>query len=152
MYQGLVFLHLLGVIVFALAHGVSMFAAFRVRRETDPRVVASILDMSRGAISMLYVGLLLLGIGGLGAAWQAGWLLSPWAVASYGVVIVVLAVMYGLATPYYVKVRELVGDGSAPVDPDELRRVLDTRRPELLVSVGATGLLVLLWLMVFRPQ
>lgn len=152
MYQGLVFLHLVGVIVFALAHGVSMFAAFRVRRETDPRVVASILDMSKGAISMLYIGLLLLGIGGLGAAWQAGWLLSPWAIASYGVVILVLAVMYSLATPYYVKVRELVGDGTAQVDPDELRQVLNTRRPELLVSVGAIGLLVLLWLMVFQPQ
>ncbi|HET7726923.1 MAG TPA: DUF2269 family protein [Candidatus Limnocylindrales bacterium] len=151
MYQGLVFLHLVGVLVFAIAHGVSIFAAFRVRGERDPKVVAAILGLSKIAVGLLYVGLLLLGIGGLGAAWSAGTLLAPWAIASYVVLVVVLGVMYALATPYYVKVRELVGDGTAAVDPVELERMLATRRPEILAGVGAIGLLVLVWLMVYRP-
>jgi hypothetical protein len=29
--------------------------------------------------------------------------------------------------------------------------MLDTRRPEILLLVGAVGLLILLWLMVLRP-
>lgn len=151
MYQGLVFLHLVGVVVFALAHGVSMFAAFRVRRERDPAVVAALLGMSKVAVLVLYVGLILLGAGGLGAAWNAGVLLAPWAVASYAVLVAVIAVMYMVATTYYVRVRELVGDGRLPVDQDELQRVLRTRRPEVLMTVGSTGLLVLVWLMVVRP-
>lgn len=151
MYQGLVFLHLVGVVVFALAHGVSMFAAFRVRREHDPAVVAALLGMSKVAVLVLYVGLILLGAGGLGAAWNAGVLLAPWAVASYAVLVAVIAVMYMVATTYYVRVRELVGDGRLPVDQDELQRVLRTRRPEVLMAVGSTGLLVLVWLMVVRP-
>ena len=93
MYQALVLLHLVGVVVFAIAHGVSIFAAFRVRREADPRIVAAILDMSKSAVLLLYLGLVLLGVGGLGAAWQAGLLLAPWAIASYVVLIIVIGVM-----------------------------------------------------------
>ena len=152
MYQSLVFLHLVGVVVFAIAHGVSIFAAFRVRREADPRVVAALLGMSKTAVLLLYVGLLTLLVGGVGAAWHAGVLLAPWAIASAVVLIVVIAVMYAVATPYYVRVREVVsGEGEAAPDPDALRALLDTRRPELLTAVGASGLLVLLWLMVVRP-
>lgn len=152
MYQTLVFLHVVGVVIFAIAHGVSIFAAFRIRRETDPRVVAAILGLSKRAVPVLYVGLVLIGIGGFGAAWGAGLLLAPWLVASVVVLIAVLVVMWVVATPYYVRVREMVGtDGNEDFDPDVLRRTLDTRRPEILTSVGGIGLLVLLWLMVVRP-
>ena len=152
MYQALVLLHLVGVVVFAIAHGVSIFAAFRVRREADPRIVAAILDMSKSAVLLLYLGLVLLGVGGLGAAWQAGLLLAPWAIASYVVLIIVIGVMYGVATTYYIHVREMVSrDGADAPDPDVLRQILDTRRPEVLTGVGSLGMLVLLWLMVVRP-
>jgi uncharacterized membrane protein len=157
-YQGLVFLHLIGVVVFALGHGVSMLVAFRIRGEQEPRVVSALLGLSQMSTGLTYVGLLLLGIGGLGAAAQAGLLLAPWIVASYVVLVVVLAVMYSVASPYYGRLRELVGsagavaaDGSSAADPEELRRALRTRRPEVLLVVGSVGLLVLVWLMVFRP-
>ncbi|HET7168651.1 MAG TPA: DUF2269 family protein [Candidatus Limnocylindrales bacterium] len=152
MYQALVLVHIIGVVVFAIAHGVSMFTVFRVRRETDPRVVAALLGLSKSAVALLYVGLIVLLVGGLGAAWHANLLLSPWAIASYVVLIVVIAVMGIVATPYYVRLRELVGgEGSATLDAAELHEALDTRRPELLAIVGSVGLLVLLWLMVMRP-
>src|SRR5215204_5222750 len=153
MYQALVFIHLVGVVIMAVAHGVSIFAAFRVRRETDPRVVAAILGMSKSAVLVLYVGFLLLAIGGFGAAWQSGVLLAPWAIASYVVLIVVITVMYSVATGYYVRLRTLaIGDGAEPVDAAALQAALVTRRPELLAVVGTSGLLVLLWLMVVRPS
>ena len=152
MYQGLVFLHIVGVVIFAIAHGVSMFAAFRVRHETDPAVVAAVLGMSKSAVLVAYLGLLLLLIGGLGAAWQSGALLAPWAVASYVVLVLVISVMYVVATPYYVRIRGLVdGEGPAPIEPAVLHAELDTHRPEVLAAVGSIGLLVLLWLMVVRP-
>ncbi|MEO6207863.1 MAG: DUF2269 family protein [Candidatus Limnocylindrales bacterium] len=152
MYQVLVFLHLIGVVIFAIAHGVSIFAAFRVRRETDPRIVAAILGMSKSAVLFLYLGLVLMGVGGLGAAWQAGLLLAPWAIASYLVLAIVIGVMYAVATTYYIHLRELVSaDGADAPEPEVLRRALDTRRPEVLTGVGVVGMLVLLWLMVVRP-
>jgi uncharacterized membrane protein len=152
MYQALVFIHLVGVVVMAVAHGVSIFAAFRVRRETDPRVVAAILGMSKSAVMVLYVGFLLLAVGGFGAAWQAGVLLAPWAIASYVVLAVVIGVMYAVATGYYVRLRELASaEGGESADPSALQAALVTRRPEVLAVVGTSGLLILLWLMVVRP-
>lgn len=152
MYQALVFLHLVGVVVMAVAHGVSIFAAFRVRRESDPRIVAAILGMSKTAVLSLYLGFLFMAIGGLGAAWQAGTLLAPWAIASYVVLIVVIGVMYAVGTGYYVRLRALAGgEDGGEVDADAMRTALASRRPEILALVGSSGFLILLWLMVVRP-
>ena len=75
------------------------------------------------------------------------------------VLIVVIAAMYMIATPYYGRVREAVGlrpakgatEPAAAVGEEELARLLDTRRPETLLVVGGVGLLVLIWLMVLKP-
>jgi hypothetical protein len=150
-YSWLVFIHLVGLIVFSAAHGVSILAAFRARSEPDPRLVLAHLAGSKVAVLGAYVGLLLLLAGGLGAAWSAGLLLAPWVVASYGVLLAVLVVMWVVATPYYIRLRGLAGDGDAPPDPAALAVALQSRRPELLASVGGLGLLVLTWLMVFKP-
>lgn len=153
MYQALVFVHLVGVVVMAVAHGVSIFAAFRVRGESDPGIVAAVLGMSKTAVLLLYVGFLLMAVGGFGAAWQAGVLLAPWTIASYVVLVVVIAVMYTVATPFYVRVREMASGqatGGAP-DAEAMQAALATRRPEILAAVGGIGAIVLLWLMVARP-
>ena len=68
MYPWLVFVHLLGLIVFVAMHGVAMFVAFRIRPERDAAVVKLLLALSSRANQAMYLGLLLLGIGGLGAA------------------------------------------------------------------------------------
>ncbi len=153
MYQALVFVHIVGVVVFAAAHGVSMFVAYQVRRQRDPRSVAMLLTMSQRAVLVSHGGMLLLGVGGLGAAAVGGLLLAPWVVAS-AIVLVAVALMMGMvATPYYVGLRAIVGiDGAAPsVDADELERRLVTSRPDILLAVGGIGALVLLWLMVSKP-
>ena len=41
----IVFIHVLGAFVFAAGHGVSMFVAFQVRRETDRARMAALLDV-----------------------------------------------------------------------------------------------------------
>lgn len=151
MYSWLVFLHLVGVVLFAISHGVSAWMAFRIRRDHRSDVVASHLAASEISKGPLYGGLLLIAIGGLGAAWTQGWLLDAWAIGSYVVLAIVLAVMYSVASPYYGGLRQLVGDGTGLIDQAELDRALDSRRPDILVTVGTLGLLTLVWLMVFRP-
>lgn len=151
-YPWFAFAHVVGLVVFAISHGVSAFVAFRVRAQREPDVVAATLELSRLAIGPMYVGLLLLAIGGLGAAWIGDLLTKPWVLASIAVLVVVLAVMYSVATPYYMRIRQALGpDAEPPLTPDDLARMLDTRRPEILLAVGAVGLLILVWLMVLRP-
>lgn len=158
-YPWFVVIHLIGLMTFAVCHGVSIFVAFRVRanRHARPTVIAA-LEASSTAILPMYSGLLLLAIGGLGAALGAGLLTTPWVLASIVVFVIVLGAMYGLATPYYVRVRVAAGAhvrGKLPTEPpvsdDELARMLDGRRPELLAGIGSTGVVILVWLMVLKP-
>ena len=67
-YQWFVFTHLSGVVLFVLAHGASAFASFQIRTLRDPDVVSGYLTMSAQATRAAYVGLLVLLIGGAGAA------------------------------------------------------------------------------------
>ncbi len=153
MYSWLVLLHLLGLAVFLLAHGVSVFIAFRVRSERSRDVVAAMLELSRRAAQVVYLGLALLLVGGIGAAWSAGMLAAPWLVASYVVLVVVLVVMFAIASPYYHGLRaDLTGtDDAPPLDDAALAARLRTRRPEVLATTGGIGLIVLVGLMTLKP-
>jgi len=153
MYPWLVTVHLLGLVLFLATHGVSMWVAFRVRRETSREVIGALLAMSKRSNQVMYLGLLLLGLGGLAAAAQVGWLTASWIVASYVVVIVVLAVMYAVGAGYYYRLRDgLEGtDGTPRLDDAALASTRRTRRPEVLAAVGGIGLALLVWLMAVKP-
>jgi len=153
MYSWLVALHLLGLAAFLLAHGVSIWVAFRIRREANRDVVRAMLEVSQQATGIAYIGLVALGIGGLGAAWSAGLLTATWIVASYVVVVVVLGAMYSIASPYYQGLRQaLAGTADSPAADDvTLAGRLQTRRPEALAAFGGLGLVALILLMTLKP-
>jgi hypothetical protein len=155
MYQWFVFAHLLGLVVFAIAHGASVFMSFRLRGERDPAVVDSLLKLGQLSVGPMYIGLLLLGVGGLGAAWNANLWGNAWVIASIVVFIVVLVVMWSVGSPYYMGLRKTLEergpDGGPSIDRSELARMLDTRRPDVLTAVGTIGLVLLVWLMVIKP-
>lgn len=157
-YSWLVFSHIAGVALFVAAHGVSMFAAFSVRAQRDPRAVSVLLTASKRAVALAYVGLFLLVVGGVGAAISLGVMDRVWIIGSIVLLVAIMVAMYSIATTYYVGIRSLVGDGlergdddSPVVDRVALEARLDSRRPELLLSVGGSGLVILVWLMVFKP-
>lgn len=154
MYQWLVALHLIGVVLFALTHGVSMFVAFRVARERNRDVIAALLGLSSRGNQVMYLGLLLLAVGGLGAAAQVGWLLAPWVVASYVVLIGTMLVMYAAGAGFYYPIRDgLTGSEKTPrLEDEELFATLSaSRRPHVLAAVGLGALVILVWLMTLKP-
>jgi hypothetical protein len=149
-----VFAHLIGLVLFALSHGVAVLMSFRVRAERDPRTIGALLGLSKLAIGPAYIGLLLLIIGGLGAAWIGELFGKPWLIASIVVFLVVIAIMYMVATPYYAGIRQALGEPGSETPaatPDQLAAMLDTRRPEVLAATGVLGFVVLVWLMVLKP-
>jgi hypothetical protein len=154
LYQWLVTLHLLGLVIFVACHGVSMFVAFRIRREPSREIVAAMLGLSNRATQAMYLGLLLLIVGGLAAAWNNSWLLAPWVVASYVVLFATMIFMWAAAAGFYYPLRDgLVGSAKTPrLDDDQLRQTLAaSRRPEVLAVGGFAALAVLVWLMVVKP-
>ena len=147
LYGWFVLLHIIGLVVFAICHGVSMFVAFRVRSNRGNRgAVAAAMEASSASITPMYLGMLLLIVGGLGAAAGGNLWTAPWIIGSAVTLVVVIGLMYMIATPYYRSVRAAVGiqaPGAKPIgEPltdDELARLLDTRRPELLLAVAVSG-------------
>jgi hypothetical protein len=155
LYPWFVFAHVGGTVLFVGAHGISMWVAFRVRSERDRAAVASLLATSQGASRIAYVGLLLLGIGGIGAATIAGSWSTPWVLGSAALLIAAAVVMFAVAAPYYYGLREgIAGDakkGLEPVADEELIARLVTRRPEILAATGGSALVAILALMALKP-
>jgi len=153
MYQWLVFVHLIGLVLFLLPHGVSMFVAFAIRGDPRHDNVTKLLGLSNQATRVMYLGLLLLIVGGLGAAWNANQLTAGWIVASYVVLFAVLIGMWAIGAGFYYPLREALAgkDGAPPIEGAELAQRLANRRPEALAVVGLGGLVVLVWLMVLKP-
>ena len=159
MYPWIVLLHVIGAFIFVMAHGTSMIIAIRLRAVTDRNQQAALLEVSGFSIGAMYVGLALLLIGGIWAGfagdhWGRGWI---W--AALGVLVVVVAVMYAVATPFYGRMRAAAGvAGGAtpdrfkpPATEADLTGLTTSQRPFWLAAVGGIGLLVILWLMVIKP-
>src|SRR5918992_4547007 len=160
MYGWIVLLHVLGAFAFVAAHGVSMITAFQLREERERARQAALLEASGAGIGLMYIGLLLPLVAGIvagfmGNHWGRGWI---W--ASLGTLVVVIAVMYAVATPFYGRMRTAAGlPGSAdsaakykpPATEADLDQLAASNRPMVLALVGGIGLVVILWLMLLKP-
>jgi hypothetical protein len=160
-YPWLVFTHVLGAFGFAVSHGVSAFAAFRLRAERDRGRIEGLLDLSSVSLALLYVSLLVLLAAGITAGFVGDWWDEAWIWISIGILAVVLVVMWAVASPYYMGLRKDLGrggreprPGDAPVVPltdEELVRRLQSSRPYWLAAVGGIGLVAIIGLMVVKP-
>jgi hypothetical protein len=153
MHQWIVFGHILGALLFMLAHGASAAVVFRLRRERDADAVRVLLGVSRMTIPVGYVALLLLIGAGLWAGMSGGWFRAGalWLWTSIGLLVLILGAMYGLLTPGFKTLRETVGDDSTPVDQGALDLALAKPGPIIGAGIGLVGVLIILWLMVLKP-
>jgi hypothetical protein len=159
MYPWIVLLHIIGAFLFVMAHGASMVIAMRLRAVTDRAQQAALLEVSALSTGAMYIGLALLLIGGIWAGFAGNHWGRAWIWAALGVLVVVLAVMYSVATPYYGRMRAAAGvtGGAAPdqfkppATEADLAGLATSQRPFWLAAVGGIGLLVILWLMVMKP-
>jgi hypothetical protein len=160
-YPWIVFVHVAAAFVFVFAHGVSAFAAYKIREERSPDRIRALLELSTSGVQTMYGALSLLVIAGIvGGVWH-GWFARGWIWAAIGVLVLVMFSMYGLASRYYGTVRQAVGLPSnmgpkgapapPPATPEELATLVDSRQPDLIAGVGFIGLLVIIWLMVVKP-
>jgi hypothetical protein len=160
-YNWVVFLHVGGAFIFALAHGVSAAVALKLRGEREVPRVQALLDLSNTATQGMYVGLLILLVGGITAAFMAGLWGRGWIWTAIALLVVMIGFMWMRASRYYGEMRRaaglayyILGKGAGPpTTPNtaELARLLASSRPMELAGVGAIGLLILVWLMVMKP-
>ncbi len=144
--------HIAGVLVFVLAHGVSAGVGLRLRKEREPGRIDALLQLSSTALRWMYLGLLLLLAGGILSgfvikAWRHAWI---W--VALGTLVAEMIAMYVIATRYYQRVRKVLqmrlGAESATED---VASVMSSTRPIVLAVVGYAGLFFIAYLMVFKP-
>jgi plastocyanin len=153
-YQWWVFVHLVGVLAFLGAHGVSMAVLFRLRKERDPRKVSDLLALSSSSITAFYYALGVLLTGGIVAGFLGHWWGRAWIWAAIGVLVVVTVAMFAMARPYYRRVgfvARAIAEGSQAVTAEQFDEILRSPRPVSVAGTGVAGLLVILYLMVLKP-
>jgi hypothetical protein len=172
MYQWIVFTHVLAVFGFLIAHGASAAVIFKLRSVRDLAQVRLLLDLSRRANGVANACLTLLLVAGVAAGFMGGWWSRYWIWAALGVLILLSVAMFAIGSGPLTRVRLLVDpeeaarmnrrgptarrsvagvsiEGAA-VD-EEVAKLLAATRPMLVTMIGAVGLAVILWLMMFKP-
>jgi hypothetical protein len=157
-YPWLVFVHIIGVLAFAFGHGTSSVVAFRIRAEREPIRISALLELSQISSAVMYVGLLVLLVGGIAAGVVGQWFGQWWLWAAIVILVLTMGAMYAIASPYYLNVRHALGQrgprdmvAPQPRPASEVVALLDSRRPEALAAIGVVGLAAIAWLMVFKP-
>lgn len=157
----IIFVHVLAGFVFAAGHGVSLFVAFRLRRERDRARLGALLDLSSAALIGAYVALIVLLVAGILAGIVLGSFGRAWIWVSLATLIGIAVAMTPLGIGYFNSVRLAVGQRTrdlkegdpdpVPVSDAELASILASRRPEQLLLIGGVGFVLIVWLMMFRP-
>jgi hypothetical protein len=148
MYRFWVLMHLVGVVGFLVTHGVSMWALFAVRAVDGDR--DRILEWCE--TSKLSFGLLLLGgvAAGIDGALFAEW----WLLGSLALLVGMTALMSLVASPHMKRLREGCtrwADGTYTLSDEELRGALEGPATMITAGSGSITLLVIVFLMVFKP-
>ena len=158
LYPWFVFAHVLGAFTFAMAHGVSAAVALRLRYERELDRVRALLELSQIATGGMYVGILVLLIGGITAAFLGGLWGRGWIWTAIVILVLVMGYMYARASRYYGELRGSVGlvnyqarNATVGTDPAEMARLLASSRGMELAVIGTAALVAILWLMFFKP-
>ena len=161
MYRWIVFLHIAGIFGFLLAHGSSAGVAFALRRERNPERLRALLHLSSSALTVFYLGLLLLLVAGIAAGFVGHWWRQGRIWAALGVLVVMTAGMWTTGTQHYHRVRKAIGvgymegikfyGGVEPAPPEALNALLARGQPVVLAAIGYGGALVVAGLMWFKP-
>ena len=160
-YNYLVLAHVLGVVIFAAGHGISMALIALMRRERSAERLRAMLDMSLGGLIATYAGLLVIIASGIwlgfaGDYWGQGWLWT-----AIAILVAIMALMMFNGVTYFSRIREAVGLQPyrftsqvtlGPVASDaEIAALVQSPRAGQTMSLGTLALIAILVLMVLKP-
>lgn len=142
MYRWIVFIHIASVLGLLLVHPVTV--AFHLKEERHDLRIRELLEVSEAASRLRWLFFALTVITGvllgfLGSWWDKAWI---WIALAIFVAIGVVMNLYGGRT------IDRIADTT---DDTEMERLLTRFNPWILAGSGTGGLLLVLWLMLFKP-
>jgi 4-hydroxybenzoate polyprenyltransferase len=141
-YRWILFVHIASVLGLLLVHPVTV--AFHLKAERNDIRIRELLEVSEKASALRWFFFALtiasgLVLGFLGSWWGAAWI---WTALAIFVLIGVVMNRYG---------GRMIDRISDTRDDAEMERLLTRFRPWVLAGTGTGGLLVILYLMLFKP-
>lgn len=160
-YEWVVFLHVIGGFGFAMAHGASLYVAFRLRREKEIERLRALLDLSRLSLRGMSGSLIILLIAGIAAGFMGKWWGKGWIWVSIGILVVEIIFMTVISNRSYYPLRTALGmpgpwdkeEGppGEPASDEEISALIKAGRAHLMTLVGVGGFLIILGMMMFKP-
>lgn len=154
MHRWWVFLHIAGVFGFLMAHGVSVYVTLRLPKEREPARVSQLLELSASSVGFMWNSIGALLVGGVAAGFTGHFWGQGWIWAAIVVLVLVIAAMYAMGTTWAKRLRTISGamaGGTQAVSDAQFDEILRSKRPYTIAAIGFVGLLVILWLMIFKP-
>ena len=160
-YLLLVFVHILAVFAFLMAHGVSVAVAFALKRERNLDHIRVLMNLSGASIGVVHISLLVVLVLGVVMGFMGKWWGHGWIWVSLGLLIAMYVYMGLAGSGFYGKVRKAVGQeymvagkmhqADEPASQEVIDALLNKANPALLAVVGYAAIILLNWLMKFKP-
>jgi hypothetical protein len=158
-YQLVVFLHVIGLFGFLMAHGVSAGVNFALQHERNVDHLRVLLQLLTSTARVMLISLLVVIVTGVIAGFMGQWWGRGWIWLSLILLVVIYAAMAGLGSRMLNQVRQGIGLPSSygqppqakPLSAAELNALLNRVQPARLALIGFGGLAIIAWLMLFKP-
>lgn len=153
-FKLVLYLHILSVFAFLGAHGVSMVVMYRIRAERDRRKILDLVAFSGETTLPMYVSLGAIFLTGIIAGFKFKAFGEWWVWLAIVLLLAISALMVIVAKPYFARVKlacEVRPSGVPRVSDEELGEILRAPTAHVIAAIGAGGLLLILYLMIFKP-
>jgi hypothetical protein len=170
-YRWIVFVHVAAILILVILHGATVTTTYALRTERRRDRLVALLDFSllsfdsRGLMGKIFwADLILVAVSGVVLMLTGGWWHFWWPYLSIAAFIGIFLAMGSFGRIPMQELRRALGmpwvkPGAgkpewAPAEPPNesaIESALTRLRPGALAAVGAGGLALLLWLMMFRP-
>lgn len=157
MYNWAVFLHVSIVFIFLVQHAAEIFVSFKLRQQDQPEgIFATYSFLPNNNARNLRVTYSLIIVTGAFAGYIGHWWKQGWIWTALGVMILIWILMKQLAGTYLNSVDAITDQALKNKDDEsaieKFRIELRARRePEIMTVTSVAGLLIILWLMMFKP-
>jgi len=154
LYRWLLFLHIGSALAFVGLHGASMVVLYTIRRETDRARIVNLITLSGETARPMYVSLGLIVASGAGLGIKLSSFRHWWIWLAIVVLAATVGAMTAVAKPYFARIKEACQvrpSGVPRTSDEELGALLSGSLAHVITAIGAGGLAIVVYLMIFKP-